>query len=91
MRLMVGMTRAFPAMPYTMPWQTMSCGTVFANDAPTSDAAMIGTLAQRDHLRALGHLWKPQRKSGIVKYMTPVDVVPMAAMPPWEAKGSFDA
>jgi hypothetical protein len=61
---------------------------VFENDAPTKDTAMIGTLTQRDQRRAFGHFWNPQRKSGMVRYITPVDVVPMAAMPPCEAKGS---
>lgn len=61
---------------------------MFANDAPTSEMATMGTLAHSDQRLVLGHLLNISRKSGMVRYMIPVEVVPMAAMPPCEAKGS---
>lgn len=73
-----------------IPWHVSSCGTVFAKEAPISEMATSGRLKYIDHFLIRGHLWKANRYPGMVKYIKPVQVVPIAATPPGlDANGSL--
>lgn len=73
-----------------IPWHIISCGTVFEKEAPIKATATSGRLAQSEYCRARGHFWKAPKNTGIVRYIIPVDVVPIAAIPPgFDANGSL--